>query len=109
MWHYGSDIFPFDFLDDREMDLRSPIKWLPSIRNTTFVIEGTGRSNLFALQAMKRACTNPNVHFYPVKHATHITVLGPVAKIIAEKVRRDTGPETNITMSEEELNKPFVD
>jgi dipeptidyl aminopeptidase/acylaminoacyl peptidase len=108
VWHYGMDLIPFDFTNSRELELRSPIKWLPSIRGVTFIIEGTERGNLFALQAMKQASTNSKVSFYPVRGATHVTVLGPVAKIIADKIARDNGPTTNITLSEDELNRAFA-
>jgi hypothetical protein len=57
---------------------------------------------------MKQASTNPKVHFYPVKGAGHVTVLGPVAKIIAGKISRDDGTETNITFTEDELNRAFA-
>ncbi len=56
---------------------------------------------------MKRASTNPKLHFYPVKRAGNVTVLGPVTEIIAGKIMRDTGPETNIAFTEDELNRVF--
>jgi hypothetical protein len=57
---------------------------------------------------MKKASNNPRLHFYPVKGAGHITVLGPVAEMIAGKIARDDGQETNITFTEEELNRAFA-
>jgi len=104
---YGRDLLPFDRTDRREVELRSPKNWLQSIRSVTFVFEGTEKSNLHALLAMKRASTNPKVHFYPVKGAGHVTVLGRVAEIIAGKIARDVGPEVKITFTEDELNRAF--
>jgi len=90
------------------VDLRSPLRWLQSIQPVTFVFEGTERGNLDALLAMKRASTNSKLHFFPVKGAGHVTVLGPVAKVIAGKVARDDGPTTNIAFTEDELNGAFA-
>jgi hypothetical protein len=106
---YGPDLLPFDTTNRREVELRSPINWLKSIRGVTFVFEGTKKeNNLAALLAMKRSSTNPKVHFFPVKGAGHVTVLGPVAEIIAGKIARDVGPETNIGFTEDELNRAFA-
>jgi len=90
------------------VDLRSPLRWLQSIQPVTFVFEGTERGNLDALLAMKRSSTKSKLHFFPVKVAGHVTVLGPVAEIIAGKVARDDGPTTNIAFTEDELNGAFA-
>jgi hypothetical protein len=105
---HSPEYLPFATSDPREVELRSPINWLQSIKPTVFVFEGVKGGNVQALLAMKRASTNPRLHFYPVKGAGHVTVLGPVAQIIANKIARDDGPETNITFTEDELNKAFA-
>jgi len=105
---HGAEYLPFDRSDSREAELRSPINFLSSMRRAVFVFEGVNNGNLAPLLAMKRASTNPQAHFYPVQKANHVTVVGPVAQIIAGKIARDEGAETNITFTEEELNSAFA-
>jgi dienelactone hydrolase len=105
---HSPEYLPFDTTDPREVELRSPIHWLQSIRTAVFVFEGVTNGNVKALLAMKHASTNPKIHFYPVKRAGHVTVLGPVAEIIASKIARDDGPETNLAFTEDELNGAFA-
>jgi hypothetical protein len=105
---YGAEYLPFDAKDPREVELRSPLNWLESIRRPVFVFEGVRVGNVEALLAMKRATSNPKLHFYPVRGAGHVTVLGPVAELIAAKIAGDDGPETNISFKEEELNRVFA-
>ncbi|MFO0810061.1 MAG: prolyl oligopeptidase family serine peptidase [Gemmataceae bacterium] len=104
---YDPEYLPFDTKNRRELELRAPGLWLPAIKVPTFVFEGTTEGNLDSLQAMKRISTNPNVHFYPVKGATHFSILFPVNKLLAEKVLQDTGPATNIAFTDDELNRLF--
>jgi dienelactone hydrolase len=105
---HGPEYLPFDADDPREVELRSPIYWLHAIRSPTFEFEGVENGNVRALRAMRRASTNPKVQFYPVQGAGHVTVLGPVARIIASKIARDDGPEVNIAFTEDELNRAFI-
>ncbi len=105
---YGPELLPFDTADPREVELRSPINWLQSIRSSVFVFEGAKNGNLDALLALKRVSANPKIHFYPVEGAGHVTVLGPVARLIAGKIMRDDGRETNIAFTVDELNSAFV-
>ncbi|MGP0063583.1 MAG: alpha/beta hydrolase family protein [Isosphaeraceae bacterium] len=102
---YGPEYQPYDTSNPRETELRSPGRWLHSVRSPTFVFEGTERSsNLASLLAMSRASTNPLLHFFPVKGTNHFSVLDPVTHTIAPKVLADRGPSTNIAFSDAELN-----
>jgi dienelactone hydrolase len=92
--------------DPREVELRSPGRWLHSIKSPTFVFEGTG-GNLSSLQAMKRASINPKAHFYEVKGADHFNILAPTNRLVAQKILKDDGPETNLAFTEAELSQPF--
>jgi len=105
---YSADLLPFDQSNPKELELRSPGRWLHCIGSSTFVFEGTIRGNLACLRAMERAPKNQKIRFHPVKGATHVTVLGPTARLIAAKIPLDTGPTCNISFSEEELNRPFL-
>jgi dienelactone hydrolase len=103
--HYPPEYTPFNTSDRREVGLRSPIQWLHAVKSPLFVFEGTQRGNLYPLQAMARASTNPMIHFFPVQGANHFSILAPTTRLIASKVIRDDGPESNLTFSEEEVNK----
>ena len=46
----------------------------------------------------------PNVHFFPVPNVSHFSILAPTNRIIAQKINADTGPECNISFSQEEMN-----
>jgi acetyl esterase/lipase len=105
---YGGDFSPFDKGNPREFELRAPGRWLHSIQSPTFVFEGTVDGNVADLQSMARASKNPKAHFYPVKGVDHFSVLAPVNRLLAQKVLKDTGAETNIALTEEEVNRAVV-
>jgi pimeloyl-ACP methyl ester carboxylesterase len=101
---YGRDQLTFDTSNRKELELRAPIKWLEKIQGPTFVFEGTSeRSNISSLRALSRATRNPKVHFLPVEGATHFTILRPISQLIAQKILRDDGSESNIAFDEKEL------
>jgi acetyl esterase/lipase len=105
----GKLILPFDTSNPREVELRSPGRWLLSIRGPTFVFEGTDlTANIGFLEAMWRASTNPRVHFLPVRGADHLTTLAPTNALIARKILGDVGSTTNIGFTDEELYQPFA-
>jgi dipeptidyl aminopeptidase/acylaminoacyl peptidase len=96
-----------DPLNRKEIELRSPIRWLDSIKNPTFVIDGTVRSNLASLENMKRASKNSLIQFIPVEGASHTPLLAPMARLIAEKIVNDTGERCNIELSADEASRRF--
>jgi acetyl esterase/lipase len=102
---YGPEYLPFDFRNKREVELRSPGRWLAAIKSPVFVFEGTRQGNLDSLQAMSRTSKNPNVHFLPVRGATHFSLLAPTNRLIAAKIVRDAGPTSNLTFTEDEVNQ----
>jgi dipeptidyl aminopeptidase/acylaminoacyl peptidase len=103
---YGPEYRPFSVADPKELQLRSPGRWLHSIKSPTFVIEGAG-GNATELQAMARSSKNERVRFFEVRGANHFSVLAPTNRLIAEKVLKDTGPTCNLSFTAEDLNKPF--
>ncbi len=105
---YGPEYLPFNTANPREIELRSPGRWLASIKGPTFVFEGTVQGNLRSLQAMARSSTNPNAHFVPVRGANHFSILAPTTRLIADKILRDDGPTCNLTFTEEEVGKLFT-
>jgi acetyl esterase/lipase len=104
---YGPWNLPFNVADRREAELRAPIRWLSAIRNPVFVFEGTQRGNVADLEAMRRASTNPLIHFYSIRGATHFSTLAPITRLIAGEILRDDGPTVNIWFGEEGLNDLF--
>lgn len=101
--HYGPEYICFDQSNPRETALRSPGRWLASVKKPTFVLEGKSQGNISSLNAMASTCTNPNVHFIPVTGATHFSILAPATRVIAEKILRDDGPTSTLSVTEEEV------
>ncbi|MBA4066528.1 MAG: peptidase [Isosphaera sp.] len=103
--HYPPDFTaPVNTADRREVDLRSPGKWLHSVKCPTFVFEGAVDGNAADLRAMKGRSTNPRVQFFVVAGADHFSVLAPVNALIAAKIARDDGPETELSFTDAEVN-----
>jgi hypothetical protein len=104
---YGPEFMPFDRSNPQEVALRSPGRWLASIKTPTFVFEGTVQGNLASLQEMARLSTNPNAHFLPVRGANHFSTLAPTTRLIAGKIPRDDGPVSNLMFTEVEVGNLF--
>lgn len=101
---YGQDNLPFNISDRREVELRSPAKWLDSIRNPTFVFEGTQRrSNIGELTSMSHRTHNSAIQFHPINGADHFSTLAPMCGLIAQKILSDDGESSNLTFSDSEL------
>jgi dipeptidyl aminopeptidase/acylaminoacyl peptidase len=89
--------------DTKEVQLRSPGFWLHSIQSPTFVFEGTVDGNLRSLEAMAAKSQNPKARFFPVKGVNHFSILAPVNTLIAQKILKDDGTETNLAFTDAEL------
>jgi len=101
---YSPEYLPFDTANPREIELRSPGRWLHSVQCPLFVFEGTDEpSNIDSLRVMSRAPTNPLIRFLPVSGVSHFSILAPTNELIAAKLLHDEGLETNIAFSAEEL------
>lgn len=104
---YPPEYVPFNTSNPREVELRSPGRWLASIKVPTFVFEGTIQpGNVQQLQAMARSSINPKARFVPVPGRSHFSILAPVNRLIADKILRDSSPECNLTFTAEEVSKP---
>jgi len=100
---------PFPKRNKQEVRLRSPGYWLDCVKCPTFLFEGgSGQSQIASLEKMKSSTSNPFLHFYPEPNATHLGILAPISKIIADKILTDNGTSTNITFTEAELSEPFA-
>ncbi len=99
---------PFDKTNKREFELRSPIRWLHSIKKPTFVFEGRQRpSNVADVSAMKNSNPTTPIQFLVIWPSDHFSVLEPTNHLIAQKILQDTGPQTNITLTEKEVVDQF--
>lgn len=107
--HYGPDsgFLPFDLSNRKEVELRSPGYWLPWIQSLVWVFEGTG-GNISSLRTMARASTNPKAHFIEIQGASHFATLAPTNTLIANKILQDTGEASNLSFSEDEVNRNFT-
>jgi acetyl esterase/lipase len=104
---YDPQDLPFDVSDAEEVALRSPGRWLGSVRCPLFVFEGTEPpSNISSLTSMSRASTSPLIRFFPVAGASHFSILAPTNELIATKILHDDSPALNISFSDVELNPP---
>jgi acetyl esterase/lipase len=102
---YPDQYLHFDTSIAKEVELRSPGRWLSSIHSPTFVFEGDAQGNLSSLTAMQQATKNPAIHFHPVPRGDHFSVLAPTNAALARKVVADKGPQSNITFTGAELNE----
>jgi len=100
---YPPEFTPFDTRDAREVELRSPIKWLHSIACPTFVFEGEREANTAALNALRGRSKNDRVRFYSVPDADHFSLLAPINFVIAGKILKDAGETTNLAFTPMEL------
>jgi hypothetical protein len=56
---------------------------------------------------MRRQSQNSQVHFLAVKGGDHFGVLAPTNGLLAQKVVADSGPSSNLSVTEEEVNRLF--
>jgi dipeptidyl aminopeptidase/acylaminoacyl peptidase len=102
---YGKDNLPFRLSDQKEVAMRSPVRWLHAIRKPTFVFEGTRESNIGQLNILKRASHNSLISFHTLNGANHFSGLAPISRLIAEKILADQEPALNITFNDSELTQ----
>ena len=101
---YGPEYLPFDVSNQTEIDVRSPRGWLATIKNPTFVFEGTVEGNYDCLKIMAKASKNPKAFFIPVQRANHFSLLASTNRLIAAKIKGDDGPECNLSFTEKEVS-----
>lgn len=112
---YGRDFVRFDLTTlplNQAIDealYRAPGYWIPSVRSSLFVIEGTVDGNIDLLREMRESNRgfqpNPNIQFIEVRGADHFSVLAPANEVIARKIFSDTGPTTRLTLTSAELRR----
>jgi acetyl esterase/lipase len=103
---YPDEYIPFDASNPKEAELRSPGRWLASVRSPLFVFEGTNEpGNIDSLRAMAGRSQNPLIRFLPVKGVNHFSILAPVNELLAAKILSDEGETTRIGISHADLDR----
>jgi len=100
---YGNT--PFYYKNTQEVYLRSPIHFVKFIKQPTFYFEGEDSSYIRDAMIMQRMAKESNIPFtaFIVKGGDHFSILAPLTNMIAYKILQDTGPQCNITVSEDEV------
>lgn len=105
--YYDGDYTPFFLSNDREIELRSPIYWLESVKSPTYVIEGTEQGNISSLRAMDQATDNPQLTFLGLRGYDHFNVLAPANQLIALSILEDTGETFQLDPAVSRLSRGY--
>jgi hypothetical protein len=100
-------MLPYPQDDLREVAVRSPGFWLHSIRSPVYIIQGLQFPSSSPFSPPPDRPQNPMVHFLLVRNASHNAVLAPVTALIAQKIIEDTGAQTNLSLTFDEVNQIF--
>jgi dipeptidyl aminopeptidase/acylaminoacyl peptidase len=101
---------PFDLEVHDEIRLRSPTSFAGAIRKPTFYFEGLKAANVTALQRMEALAgkTGAPFHLHVVLDGDHFDILAPLTRLVARKIAEDTGPESAILITEDEVEQAFA-
>jgi dienelactone hydrolase len=106
---YDPQYLPFNTFDRLEIELRSPVYWVHSVRSQLFVMEGAEQpGNARCLSTLGRASHNPLVHLYAVRGANHFSILAPATRLLAARILQDDGAAAGFALTEQELNRLFA-
>jgi dipeptidyl aminopeptidase/acylaminoacyl peptidase len=83
---YGSEMTYHTPNDRKEIELRSPMLWLASVRSPLYVIEGFDGGNISALDRMQTGNQNDKIRFLKVRNKNHFNVLAPANELIASRI-----------------------
>ncbi len=102
---------PFDAKDPKERALRSAGPFVASIRRPTFYFEGRSSGAVGAAQWMADQAATRGVPFsaFVALQADHFTILAPLTELRAAKIKADTGPTTNISFTQAEIDALVVE
>lgn len=101
---YPKEYLPFDTSNEKEVELRSPRFYINAVHRPLYVMEGTDSpSNLKSLNYLKQINKNPEIHTIPMDGYDHFSEVLPATELIAQKILADTGPQTDIFITESEF------
>jgi dienelactone hydrolase len=94
-----------DLGDLRELSVRRAAPFVRSIRRPTFFFEGSLGANVGTAQWMEQEAKRAHVPFqaHLLRDANHFNILAPLTELIAQKILTDTGADTTLAFSPEEL------
>lgn len=101
--YHNNTQFTFDMDNEDEYIMRSPIHWLDDIKSPTFLIEGR-EGNSENLERMLEESENDKLHGYVIEGADHFSTLAPLTRVVAQKILEDTGAESTLSITQEELD-----
>lgn len=102
--YHNNTQFTFDTSIEEEHIMRSPIYWLEDVKTPTFIIEGED-GNSGSVKKIQEKSSNEHISCYIMEGADHFSVLAPITELLAQKILNDTGEKTNISITQEELEK----
>jgi len=83
---YGGDYVYCDLDEPKEINLRSPLLWLNSVKSPLFVFEGSENGNWDSIQMMAAENVNPQVQFFRIPGHDHFSVIAPLAEKLADQI-----------------------
>jgi dipeptidyl aminopeptidase/acylaminoacyl peptidase len=105
---YGMDSLPFDYNNKQELLLRSPVMYMDAVSVPTFVVEAADTpSNIDCVQYLAAHSSNPQLHFYSMPGYDHFSELAVSTPIVAQKILQDSGPQVNISLSDQPKFSPI--
>lgn len=98
-------IIPFQ-QTSREYQLRSPARFIRSIKKPTWYFEGE-ESYWDAFDDFEKIARKENIPLAirKIKNGDHFNIIAPLTEVIAKKILADVGPETNIRFSDHDIAK----
>lgn len=96
---YGNT--PFDWRDPKEAWLRSPNRFVKTLRTPTFWFEGEESGYVADGRSMAESAAEVGspFHAYVIEDEDHHSIIGPVCALVAARIERDTRHTCNIKFS----------
>ncbi|MBE1236719.1 prolyl oligopeptidase family serine peptidase [Phaeovibrio sulfidiphilus] len=97
---------PFDDADDTEFLLRSPGYFLRSVKSPTFHFEGA-QDWVRTFEDLNELAEQESIPFqaFRIHGADHFSVIHPVTRMLAQKILKDTGDQTDIAFTEDDIRE----
>ncbi len=90
----------------KEFQLRSPARYIKSIKNPTWYFEGE-EHYWQAFDNIEKVAKKEKIplFIYKIPYGDHFNIIAPLTEMIAEKILADTGRISNITFSDKDIAK----
>lgn len=94
----------FDLRDPQEYALRSPARFVGSLKSPTFYFEGQeGYWEEFDAMQREAVAAGRPFEAFAVPGGDHFNIVAPITRMLAKKIVEDEGPQTSITISKAEV------